>query len=116
MTGDAGGAGQVVIVIDVTIGALPRRNGMHAGQREAGAVVIEACVQPGGSAVAGAAHLWEVRRHVIGIRRALVVLQVTGHTSGAGEVVIVVNVAIGALPRWSCVHASQGEGCEGVIE
>ena len=116
MTGDAGGAGQAVIVPDMAIGALPRRNGMHGGKREAGAVVIEACVQPGGSIVAGAARLREVRRHVIGIRRALVILQVAGHAGRAVQAVVVVNVAIGALPRWNCVHAGQGEGCEGVIE
>jgi hypothetical protein len=31
MTGDARGRGQVVVVIDMAIRALPRRNGMRAG-------------------------------------------------------------------------------------
>jgi len=116
VTAHAGRGGQVVVVVDVTIGALPRRNCMHARQREPGAVMVERRIQPGSRVVALIAALRKVRRHVIGIRCSLVILQVTGHTSGAGEVVIVVHVAVGALPRWNCVHAGQREGCERVIE
>src|SRR5271157_3631695 len=100
----------------MAIGALPRRNGMHAGQRESGAVVIERRIQPGGRVVALITALRKVRRDVIGIRGSLVILQVAADAGRGGEVVVVVDVAIGALPRWNCVHAGQGESCEGVIK
>ena len=35
---------QVVVVIDVAIGALPRRRSVRSGQRESGAAVIKRCV------------------------------------------------------------------------
>jgi len=116
VTAHAGRGGQVVVVVDVAVAALPRWNRVRPGQRESGAVVIERRIQPGGRVVALITALRKVRRHMIGIRCALVVLQVTGHTSGAGEVVIVVQVAVSALPRWHCVHTGEGEGCERVIE
>lgn len=34
--------------------------------------------------------------HMVGIRRSLIILQMTGDARRAGEVVIVVNVAVGA--------------------
>jgi len=41
MAGDASRAGEVVVVIDVAIGALPRWHGMHTRQREVGQIVVE---------------------------------------------------------------------------
>lgn len=38
---DAGIGGQVVIVVNVAIGALPGRNCMHPGQREIRRIVIK---------------------------------------------------------------------------
>ena len=37
---------QVVVVIDVAIGALPRRRRVRSGQRESSAAVIKGCIQP----------------------------------------------------------------------
>jgi len=103
------GARQVVVVVDMAIGALPRRHGMRSGQRESGAVVVEGRIQPGSRVVTRGARLREVRSRVIWIGRTLVILEVAGDTSRAVQVVVVVHVAIGALPRRHSVHASQRE-------
>ena len=51
----------------------------------------------------------EVRRYVIGIGRALEIHHVTANAGGVGQVVVVVDVTIGALARWHRVQASQRE-------
>ena len=90
---------QVVVVVDVAIGALPRRHGVKSGQLKPSSAVIEDCVQPGTGAVALRAGLREIRRDVIRIRRALEILEVAGHARRARQVVVVIDVAIGALAR-----------------
>lgn len=50
------------------------------------------------------AGLREVRRHVAGIVRSLIVLQMARDARRAREVVIIVDVAIGALPWRHRVH------------
>jgi hypothetical protein len=112
----AGGARQVVVVINVAIRALPRRHRVRSDQREAGGVVVECRVQPGAGAVALLAGLREIRRHVIGIRRALKVIQVAGHARRAGQVVVVIDVAIGALARRHRVQSRQRKPGAVVIE
>ena len=72
---DARGIGDVVVVIGVAIGALARRHGMQAGQREAGFRMIEVCRRPTAGGVADLAGLREILLHVIGIVRSLEVLQ-----------------------------------------
>ena len=74
MAGDTGCAGQIVIIVDVTIGAGARWNRVQAGQREPGAAVVERCVHPVRGVVTLVASLWEIRRHVIRIGRSLIVL------------------------------------------
>lgn len=107
---------QVVVVVRVAIGALPRRHRVRSRQREAGAVVIEGRIEPRTGVVALIAALRKVRRYVIRIRCSLIVLQVTTHAGRASEVVIVVDMAIRALTRWYGVHPRQREVRHVVIE
>ena len=110
------GSRQVVIVVDVAIRALPRRNQVRPTQREPGAVVVEAGVRPRGRVVALIAALREVRSHVIGVRRPLVVLQVARDTRGARKVVIVVDVAVRAQARRHRVPAAERKPGAAVVE
>jgi len=116
MATDAGRGIQVVVVVDVAIGALPRRHGVHAGQRKAGAVVIEGGVQPACGVVTRIASLRKIGGHVVRVRRALIVLEVAAHAGAGVQAVVVVDVAIGALPGRHGVHAGQGEAGRGVVK
>ena len=116
MARDAGGGGQVVIVVDVTIRTCPRRNGVTAREREPGGAVIERGVEPGTRGVALVASLREIRRDVIRVGRSLVVLQVATHAGRCIEVVVVVDVAIGAGPRRNGVQSGERETGAVVIE
>ena len=116
MATDAGRDGDVVVVIDVAVGALAGRNSVRSGERKSGAVVVERSVVPVGRVVARVAGLREVRGYVIGIGRALVVLQMAGHARGTVQVVVVVDVAIGTSARWNRVRSSQREACVVVVE
>lgn len=116
MARHAGRAGKSVVIVDVAIGTLTRRNRMRARQRESGAVVIERSVQPGTRVVALLAGLREVRRNVIGIRRSLKIFQVARHAGRAGQVVIVVDVTIRALTRRNRMRSGQRKACAGMVE
>lgn len=107
---------QVVIVVDVAVGTLPRRHNVGTSQREASAVVIEARIQPRRRVVALIARLRKVGRDVAGIRRPLVILQVARHARRSGEIVIVVDVTIAALPRGNRVPSRQGESRAAMVE
>lgn len=103
VTGHARRTGQVVIVIDVAVSALARRNGMRAGQSEIHERVIERCGLPRDSRVALRAVRGEVGCYVIGIRSSLKIFQVAADARCAGQIVVVVHVTIGALARWNSV-------------
>jgi hypothetical protein len=106
----------VVIVVLVAIGALPRRHGVQAGERECGLRVVEVCRRPAAGSVAGLAGLREAQLDVIGIGRAGVVGQVARYASRDRNVVVVVLVAIGTLPRRHGMHSGKRKtGCR-VIE
>jgi len=45
------------------------------------------------------AGLREIRGHVVRVGRSLVILQVATHANSGRDVVVVVNVAVRALPR-----------------
>lgn len=91
---------QRVIVAGVAVGAQPRRDGVGARKLESGRRVIERAVGPEHSVVAGFTGCRESRRDVVHWRgRGVVVVLVARHAGGAGEVVIVVDVAVSALPR-----------------
>lgn len=108
--------GQVVVVVGVAIRTLARRNRVHPCQREIDAIVIEACRRPPRGGVALSAVLREIRGYVVRVRRALKILQVATHTRRRRQVVIVVDVAIRALPRRNRVHSRQRESRTAVVE
>ena len=116
VTAHAGGAGEVVVVVDVAIRALTRGHRVHPRQWEVRHVVIERRVRPRGRVVTLSASLGEVGRDVVRIHRALIILQVTAYASCAREIEVVVDVAVGALPGRNCVSACQREAYRTVIE
>lgn len=78
--------------------------------------MVEGRVQPGTGVMALIATLREIRCNVIRVRRALVILEMTRDASGAGQVVVVIDVAIGALPRWNSMHSCQRKSRRVVVE
>ena len=114
MAVDTCAAGQAVIPIKVTLRAL--QAGMRPRQREAGAGVIEGRSAPARGVVALLARLGEIGHHVIRVGRAPVILEVTGGAGVVGEVIVVVNVAIGALAWRNSMRASQRKTSGRVVE
>ena len=62
------------------------------------------------------ARLGETRGDVIRIGRFLIVLQMATDAGCGGQVVVVVYVAIGTLPRWHGVQAGKRKGCGVMVE
>ena len=87
---------------------------MGTRQGEGRVVVIEACRNPRRCVVAYLTLLWEAGSDVIGVRCTLEILEVAAHTGRAGQVVIVIDMALGALHRR--MDASQREAGSRVIE
>jgi len=98
---------QGVVVVDVAIGAEPRRHRVRASQREPGRGVIEHRVGPQVRVVAGITRGWEACRYVIHwCGRVVVIVQVARDASRHRDVVVVVDVAVGAQARRHHVIAS----------
>ena len=116
MTAHACRARQVVVVMDVAVEAHPRRIGVRIRKREAHGGVVKRGGLPGAGVVAGLASLRETPGDVIWICRTLKIAQVAGDAGGAGEVVVVVDVAVEAHPRRVGVRIGQGEAGGGVIK
>src|SRR4029077_13242285 len=116
VTGRAGRAVQVVVVVDVAVGTGARRNRVQSGKRGPGAVVVERRIHPVRSVVTGVAGLREIRRHVVGIGGSLEILQVAGDAGRAGQVVVVVDMAVGAGARRDHVQSGERETGSFVIE
>ena len=116
MARNAGRAAQVVVVVHVAVGTLPRRHSMRSSQREVHQRVIETRRLPGYRGVALLAGLGEVGRYVIGVGRSLKILQVTGDAGGAGQIVVVIDVTIRALPWRNGVRSRQREPDRGMVE
>ena len=112
MAADASGirAGQVVVVVDVALGA--RDGCVGAGQWEAGGRVIEIRVRPRNRVMALLAGLREAGTDVIRIRRSLEILQVTVDAGRirAAEVVVIVDVTLRALHRGMCARQRETSG------
>lgn len=99
VTRDARCGTEIVIVIDMAIGALPGRDGVHPSQRERGQGMVKRGIGPGDRVVTLIARLREASRNVIRIRRRLVILHVATHACRGRQVENIVQVAIGADPR-----------------
>ena len=93
-------AGQVVVIVDVAIGALARRHRMSTAQRESHRIVIELGIHPVIAGMAGIAVGGKFRANVIGIGGGLKILEVTrragrGHRPEvAGGAALVTSFAI----------------------
>ena len=116
MTRHASRRRDVVVVVHVTVRALPWRHGVHARQWEVHRRVVETGGLPGGGRVARLASLGEAPGHVIRIGRALKVLQMARHACSAVQGVVIVDVTVGALTRRHRMHARQNEPCRRVVE
>lgn len=107
MARNARRAGQAVVVVHVAIGTLPRRYRVRAGKGKSGAAVIECRIQPRSCFVALLAGLWEVRGDMVRICRTLIILEVATDARVCRQVVIVVDMTIGALSRRDSMHSRQ---------
>jgi len=114
VTRDAGSvrAGEAVVAIHVALLTLQRC--VCAGQGESHAGMIEGSASPGCCVVTLLAGLGEVGLHVIGIGRALIVLQVARHAGRYGDAVVVVDVALRAGNR--NVRSGEGKSRGRVVE
>ena len=106
----------VVVAVHVAVSALARRNCVQAGQGESGGIVVKRGIQPGSRVVALLAGLRKIGRDVVGIGRPLKILQMAGNARRAGQVVIVVDVTIGAQAGRNHVASGQRESGGGVVE
>ncbi len=115
VAGHTGRAGQIVVVVGVTVRAQPRRHGMHAGQRKPSGGMIKLAVAPLHRVVA-----LLTRRREAGVRHrtggAGKILLVAGIARHAAEVVVVVDVAINALAGRHGMPTGQWESGRVVIE
>jgi len=116
VTAHTGRGGQVVVVSDMAIGALPWWDGVQPGQREVREVVVERCVRPRSRAVTQLASLRKAGGDVVRIHCALIILQMAVHAGGAGQVVVVVDVTVGALARRDGVAPRERKTGRAVIE
>jgi hypothetical protein len=116
MARDARSLGQVVVVVDVAVDTRARRHGVSAGERESGLGVIEIRWRPGRRGVARLACLRESLLDVVRIIGVLKILQMAGDTGGLSQVVVIVDVAIGAHAWRHSVGARKEESSECVIE
>lgn len=82
VAGNAGRAGQVVVVADMAIETDPRRIGVRIGQGEAHARVIELCVRPTVCTVAKLTTDRETRGDMIRVGCTLVIRSVAGIAPG----------------------------------
>ena len=105
-----------VVVVDVTVGTDARRYLMRTGEGEGCVVVIERGVRPNIGVVAEFARRRESSRLVGWIIRARVVFLMARVAECAVQRIVVVDVAIGALPRRHRVGARQRESRAVVIE
>ena len=108
VAGDAGCAGQVVVIVSVAVRAQPWRHGVRVREHKSCRRVIKLTVSPQHGVVTLFAGLREVCGNMIHRRqRGLIVLQVARHARRAGQVVVIVDVAVRAQPRRHSVRIAQ---------
>jgi len=115
VAGNAQRTVQLVVVVDVAIRASPWRNRMGARQWETGLRVIELSIRP----LHGVMTLLAGRRETRVRHRAVRIVEiglVARNARGICDVVVVVDVAVRALPRRHGVRPGQGERGLGVVE
>jgi hypothetical protein len=78
--------------------------------------VIKRGIEPGAGAVALVAALREIRSDVIRIRRSLEILEVARNAGVRGQIVVVVDVAVGSGARRHRVHSGEREAGAVVIK
>ena len=89
---------QGIVVAYMAVRALPRRHGVRSGQREARSRVVKLTIGPEYCVVAVFAGSWEPRMGD-GTRRGTVILLMARVARCAIQRVVVVDMALGALPR-----------------
>ena len=102
---------QVVVVVDVAVGALAGRYSVSSGQYEAAQRMVESRRLPGDSRVtvlAGGHENFRVLR-MIRVGCAVVIVEVASDARGAGEVVVVVLMAVVTSARRVGMASSQNE-------
>ena len=99
MTSDARCRQRCEVVVDVAIGALPRRHGVRAGERERRVVVVKRGIGPHRRVVAQFACGRKTSSRVSWIIRGSVIRLVARVAESAIERIVVVLVAIGTKPR-----------------
>ena len=105
----------VVVVVDVAVGACPRRDRMRARQRESGLRVIELAIRPLDGVVAVLASGRETRVRYRSFR--IVVVGLVARNAGrVRDVVVVVDVAVGTGSWRNRMRARQRESGLRVIE
>ena len=78
---------------------------MTSRQWETGAAVIEDGICPRTRVVALITCLRKAGCNVIGVSGSLIVLQMARHAGRARQAVVIVDMAVDALPRWDGVQA-----------
>ena len=116
MARHAGCHRDVVVVVDVAIDALSRRNGVCSCKREPRRGVVKFCTRPRCGVVALLARLSKTSLHVVRVRGRLEIFQVTRDAGSDRDVVVVIGMAIGTLPRRHGMRSSQWEAGLGMIE
>jgi len=101
----------------VTVAAYARRHHVRTRQLESGAGMVECAIGPPDGVVTAFARRRERRRHVVHRRHCVGVIGLMArYARGATQVVIVIDMAIGALPRRHRVRSAERETGAAVIE
>lgn len=99
VAGVAQRAVQRIIVVDVAVSAHARGHRVRTGERESRGVVVERPIGPQHSVVTDFARGRDSGGNMIHRRGGIVIVRlVTRDAGGARKVVVVIDVAIGALP------------------